>query len=46
MDAQFLILDLGWFFFAAWSMVLLALSAITFGRDLLSFDRNRQTKVH
>lgn len=46
MDSQFLILDLGWVFFAAWGMVLIALSAIAFGRDLLSFDGTRQTKVH
>ena len=46
MDFQYLILDLGWVFLAAWGMALLALSAIAFGRDLLSFDRTRQTNVH
>jgi hypothetical protein len=46
MDSQFLILDLGWLFFGAWGMVLLALSAVAFGRDLLSFNRTSQTKVH
>jgi hypothetical protein len=46
MDSQFLILDLAWVFFAAWGMVLIALSAITFGRDLLSFDGTHQNKVH
>jgi hypothetical protein len=32
--AQVLIFDLGWIFFAAWGMVLAAVSAIAFGRDL------------
>jgi hypothetical protein len=45
MDSQFLILDFGWVFFAAWSMVLLALSAVTFGKDLLSLEQTRPTKV-
>jgi hypothetical protein len=46
MDAQFLILDLGWFFFAAWSMVLLALGAVAFGRELLSLGHTGKTKLH
>ncbi len=29
------ILDAGWLFFAAWSLLLLAVGAIAFGRDLL-----------
>jgi hypothetical protein len=33
--AQALIFDLGWIFFAAWGIVLAAVSAMAFGRDLL-----------
>jgi len=32
--AQVFIFDLGWIFFLAWGMVLVAVSAIAFGRDL------------
>jgi hypothetical protein len=32
--SQSLILDLGWIFFAAWTMVLVAVSAVAFGRDI------------
>jgi hypothetical protein len=32
--AEVLIFDLGWIFFAAWGMVLAAVGAIAFGRDL------------
>jgi hypothetical protein len=32
---QVFIFDLGWVFFAAWGMVLAAVGAIAFGRDLL-----------
>ncbi|HEV3305424.1 MAG TPA: hypothetical protein VGZ91_03210 [Candidatus Sulfotelmatobacter sp.] len=39
--AQKLIFDLGWIFFAAWGTVLVALSAIAFGRDL--FPSTQQT---
>jgi hypothetical protein len=35
------IFDLGWVFFAAWGMVLAAVSAIAFGRDLLPFIARR-----
>ncbi|MFZ0771747.1 MAG: hypothetical protein WCA49_24040 [Candidatus Sulfotelmatobacter sp.] len=35
--AQVFIFDLGWVFFAAWGMVLAAVSAVAFGRDLLPF---------
>ncbi len=35
--AQVFIFDLGWVFFAAWGTVLVAVSAIAFGRDLLPF---------
>jgi hypothetical protein len=31
---QSLIFDLGWCFFAAWTMVLAAVSAVAFGRDI------------
>jgi len=33
--AQILIFDLGWIFFAAWGVVLAAVSAIAFGSDLV-----------
>jgi hypothetical protein len=33
--SQALIFDLGWVFFAAWGIVLAAVSAIAFGRELL-----------
>jgi len=33
--AQVFILDLGWVFFAAWGMVLAAVSVIVFGRDVI-----------
>jgi hypothetical protein len=46
MDSQILLLDLGWVFFATWGMVLLALTAIAFGRDLLTVTRVSKTKVH
>jgi len=32
--AEVLIFDLGWIFFSAWAMVLAAVGAIAFGRDL------------
>jgi hypothetical protein len=43
---QSLIFDLGWVFFAAWTMVLAAVSAIAFGRDIfpLSAHRTGQAK--
>ena len=33
--AQAFIFDLGWVFFAAWGMVLAAVSVIVFGRDVI-----------
>jgi hypothetical protein len=36
------IFDLGWVFFVAWGMVLAAVSAIAFGRDLLPFTARRR----
>lgn len=36
--AQNLIFDLGWIFFAAWTLVLTMLSVIAFRRDLLYSD--------
>jgi len=33
--AQVFIFDLGWVFFAAWGTVLVAVSLVAFGRDLL-----------
>jgi hypothetical protein len=34
-----ILLDAGWLFFAAWGMVLMAVSVIAFGRDLLGIER-------
>jgi len=34
--AQALVFDAGWIFFAAWGMILAAISVITFGRDFRS----------
>ena len=33
--AQVFVVDVGWAFFAAWGMVLAAISVIAFGRDIL-----------
>jgi hypothetical protein len=33
-----ILLDAGWLFFAAWGMVLMAVSVIAFGRDLLGIE--------
>jgi hypothetical protein len=39
--AQVLIFDLGWIFFVAWGMVLVAVGAIAFGRELFpSFSQH------
>jgi hypothetical protein len=35
--AQVFIFVMGWVFFAAWGMVLAAVSVIAFGRDILAF---------
>jgi hypothetical protein len=35
--AQLLVVDLGWFFFAAWSTVVAALAVVAFGSDILAF---------
>jgi hypothetical protein len=40
--AQVFIFDLGWAFFAAWGMVLAAVSLIAFGADIFAFDAPRQ----
>jgi hypothetical protein len=32
-----LVFDAGWIFFAAWAVILAAVSAIAFGRDLLQW---------
>ena len=42
--AQAFIFDAGWFFFAAWGMVLAAVSVIAFGRDLLGISRRGNRK--
>jgi hypothetical protein len=34
---QLLIVDLGWFFFAAWTTALVAISVVAFGSDILAF---------
>jgi hypothetical protein len=39
--AQFLLLDLGWFFFAAWAIVLGVVSVIAFASDLNDFLAHR-----
>lgn len=39
------IFDLGWIFFAAWTMVLAAVSAIAFGKDLIA-EQQRTTKLN
>jgi hypothetical protein len=45
--AQVFVFDVGWAFFAAWGMVLAAVSVIAFGRDLFPFtqqsNRNKNT---
>jgi hypothetical protein len=33
--AQVFIFEIGWVFFAAWGMVLAAVSVVAFGRDIL-----------
>jgi hypothetical protein len=38
-----IILDAGWLFFAAWAMVLAAVSVIAFGREILGLDRETDT---
>jgi hypothetical protein len=40
---QVLISDVGWVFFAAWSMALAAFSVIAFGRDI--FPSEQRTTV-
>ena len=40
---QAFIFDAGWIFFAAWGMVLAAVTVIAFGRDILGF-KPRQTR--
>jgi hypothetical protein len=37
MMAESLIFDAGWIFFAAWGMILAAMSAVAFGRDFLNW---------
>ena len=37
--AQVIILEVGWVFFAAWGVVLAAVSVIAFGRDILAFGQ-------
>lgn len=43
------LLDAGWLFFAAWSLVVFTVSAIAFGKDLLAgsslFDRHQQSPI-
>jgi hypothetical protein len=36
---QAYIIDAGWIFFAGWSLVLLAISLVAFGSDLLTFTK-------
>jgi hypothetical protein len=37
--AEVIILDAGWLFFAAWGMVLMAVSVMAFGGEILGVDR-------
>jgi hypothetical protein len=34
---QLFVVDLGWFFFAAWTTALIAITVIAFGSDILAF---------
>lgn len=36
---QLLIVDLGWFFLAAWATVLAAVTVIAFGRDIRALSK-------
>jgi hypothetical protein len=38
---QVFVFDAGWIFFAAWGLVLAAVSLIAFGRDLLRFGQGK-----
>ncbi|MHB8217849.1 MAG: hypothetical protein ACYDDS_17390 [Candidatus Sulfotelmatobacter sp.] len=38
---QVIVFDAGWLFFAAWGLVLAAVSVIAFGRDLLRFGQRK-----
>lgn len=42
--AQVFIFDLGWAFFAAWGMVLAAISVVAFGRDIFAFGAQTETE--
>jgi len=45
--AQAFIFDVGWVFFAAWGVVLAAVSVVAFGRDVLAFTaRTTGEKEH
>jgi hypothetical protein len=45
--AQVFVFDVSWAFFAAWGMVLAAVSVIAFGRDLLPFaQRSTREQEH
>jgi len=39
--AQAFIFDAGWFFFAVWTMVLVTVNLVAFGRDILGFTPHR-----
>jgi hypothetical protein len=43
--AQTFIFEAGWIFFAAWSLVLAALSLIAFKQDILPLDEPPQSKA-
>jgi hypothetical protein len=42
--ARVFIFDVGWVFFAAWGMVLAAVSGVAFGRDILAFIERTSSK--
>ncbi|GEM_PF-6033603 len=44
LSPQGFIFELGWFFFSAWAVVLAALSAIIFWRDLFRSKRRSSSK--
>ena len=41
--AQALIFDAGWLFFAAWAMVLAAVSVIALGRDIYRISQRNES---
>jgi hypothetical protein len=44
--AQAFVFDAGWIFFAAWGMILAAVSVIAFGRDLFKVNQPRTKPIN